>query len=205
MSFIELIKSNSKLKKWVYWMMVPTNSPGCRLWVRLFINPFVHKVSRKSVIRGNARLDLAPWKMFFLGKNAVIEDFSCVNNMVGDVYIEDNVHVGLSNTIIGPVSIGANTIMAQNIVLSGLNHGYTDPDIPIKNQKETTSPIIVQEDCWIGANAVIVAGVTIGKHAIVAAGSVVTKNVPPYSIVGGNPAKILKQYNSETKNWEKPS
>lgn len=125
--------------------------------------------------------------------------------MVGDVYIEENVHVGLSNTIIGPVTIGANTIMAQNIVLSGLNHGYADPDIPIKNQKETTSPIVVQEDCWIGANAVVVAGVTIGKHSIVAAGSVVTKNVPPYSIVGGNPAKILKQYNSETKNWEKPS
>ena len=93
--------------------------------------------------------------------------------------------------------------MQQNIVLSGLNHGYTDPDIPIKNRKETTSPIIVQEDCWIGANAVVVAGVTIGKHSIVAAGSVVTKSVPPYSIVGGNPARILKQYNPVSKQWEK--
>lgn len=205
MSFIERIKSNSSLKKWVYRMMVSENHPGCRLWVRIFINPFVHKVSRKSIIRSNARLDLAPWKMFSLGKKAVIEDFCCINNMVGDVYIEDNVHVGLSNTIIGPVSVGANTIMAQNIVLSGLNHGYADPDVPIKNQKETTAPIVIEEDCWIGANAVVVAGVTIGKHSIVAAGSVVTKHVPPYSIVGGNPAKILKQYNRETKNWEKPT
>lgn len=95
--------------------------------------------------------------------------------MVGDVYIEDNVHVGLSNTIISPVTVGANTIMVQNIVLSGLNHGYADPDIPIKNQKETTAPIVIEEDCWIGDNAV----------------------------VGGNRAKILKQYNSETKKWEK--
>ena len=138
-----------------------------------------------------------------MSKKAVIEDFCCINNMVGDVYIEDNVHVGLSNTIISPVTVGANTIMVQNIVLSGLNHGYADPDIPIKNQKETTAPIVIEEDCWIGDNAVVVAIVTIGKHCIVPADSVVTKSVPPYSIVGGNRAKILKQYNSETKKWEK--
>lgn len=185
-------------------MMVSENTPGCRLWVRLFLNPFKHKVSRKAIIRNYARLDLAPWKMFSLGPKAVIEDFCCINNMVGDVYIGDNAHLGLSNTVIGPVSIGKNTILAQNIVLSGLNHGYADPDIPIKDQKETTSPIIIEEDCWIGANSVVVAGVTIGKHSIIAGGSVVTKNVAPYTIVGGNPAKVLKQYNPLTKNWEKP-
>lgn len=204
MSIVERIKSNPGLKKLVYWLMVPSSAPGCRLWVRLFINPFVHKVSRKATIRNYARLDLAPWNMFSLGKKAVIEDFCCINNMVGDVYIGENAHLGLSNTVIGPVSIGNNTILAQNIVLSGLNHGYADPDIPIKNQKETTAPIVVEEDCWIGANSVIVAGVTIGKHSIVAGGSVVTKNVPPYTIVGGNPAKVLKQYNPLTKSWEKP-
>jgi len=204
MSIAERIKSNPGLKKFVYWLIVPTNSPGCRLWVRLFINPFVHKVSRKSIIRNYARLDIAPWNMFAIGKKAVIEDFCCINNMVGDVVIGDNAHLGLSNTLIGPVRIGNNTILAQNIVLSGLNHGYVDPDIPIKDQKETTDPIVVEEDCWIGANSVIVAGVTIGKHSVVAGGSVVTKNVPPYTIVGGNPAKVLKQYNPLTKSWEKP-
>ncbi|HQS24126.1 MAG: acetyltransferase [Sphingobacteriia bacterium 24-36-13] len=204
MSIVERIKSNPGLKKFVYWLLVPETAPGCRLWVRLFINPFVHKVSRKAIIRNYARLDLAPWNKFSLGKKAVIEDFCCINNMVGDVFIGENAHLGLSNTLIGPVSIGNNTILAQNIVLSGLNHGYADPDIPIKDQKETTATITVEEDCWIGANSVVVAGVTIGKHSIIAGGSVVTKNVPPYTIVGGNPAKVLKQYNPLTKNWEKP-
>lgn len=203
MSIAERIKSNPGLKKFVYWLMVPSKAPGCRLWVRLFVNPFVHKVSRKATIRNYARLDIAPWNMFALGKKAVIEDFCCINNMVGDIHIGENAHLGLSNTLIGPVSIGNNTILAQHIVLSGLNHGYSDPDIPIKDQKETTAPIVVEEDCWIGANSVVVAGVTIGKHSIVAGGSVVTKDVPPYTIVGGNPAKILKQYNPLTKNWEK--
>jgi acetyltransferase-like isoleucine patch superfamily enzyme len=204
MSIVERIKSNPGLKKFVYWLMVPESSPGCRLWVRLFVNPFIHKVSRKATIRNYARLDLAPWNMFSLGRKAVIEDFCCVNNMVGDIHIGENAHLGLSNTLIGPVSIGNNTILAQNIVLSGLNHGYADPNIPIKDQKETTAPIVVEEDCWIGANSVVVAGVTIGKHSIVAGGSVVTKNVPPYTIVGGNPAIVLKQYNPLTKSWEKP-
>jgi acetyltransferase-like isoleucine patch superfamily enzyme len=204
MSIVERIKSKPGLKKFVYWLMVPETAPGCRLWVRLFINPFVHKVSRKASIRNYARLDLAPWNMFSIGKKAVIEDFCCINNMVGDVIIGDNTHLGLSNTLIGPVRIGNNTIFAQNIVLSGLNHGYSNPDIPIKDQKETTADIVVEEDCWIGANSVIVAGVTIGKHSIVAGGSVVTKNVPPYTIVGGNPAKVLKQYNPLTNSWEKP-
>lgn len=203
MGIVQKIKSNPRLKKWVYRLMVSETAPGCRLWVSLFINPFKHKKSGKAVIRNYARLDLAPWNNFTLGKKAVIEDFCCINNMVGDVYIGENAHLGLSNTVIGPVSIGNNTILAQNIVLSGLNHGYTDPDIPIKNQKETTAQIVIEEDCWIGANSVVVAGVTIGKHSIVAGGSVVTKNVPPYTIVGGNPAKILKQYNPLTKSWEK--
>jgi acetyltransferase-like isoleucine patch superfamily enzyme len=106
--------------------------------------------------------------------------------------IRDIARMQTMGPVIGPVSIGNNTILAQNIVLSGLNHGYTDPDIPIKDQKETTAEIVIQDDCWIGANSVV------------AGGAVVTKNVPPFTIVGGNPAKILKQYHPVTKTWEKP-
>jgi len=69
--------------------------------------------------------------------------------------------------------------------------------------KAFTAPIIVEDDCWIGANVVAVAGVTISKHSIVAAGSIVTKNIPPYSVAVGNPARVIKTYNPETKTWEK--
>ena len=89
------------------------------------------------------------------------------------------------------------------MVLSGLNHDYESIDEPIHNQGVSTKPIIVEDESWIGANVVVVPGVTIGKHSIVAAGSVVTKRVPPYSVVGGNPARLLKVYNFVTKNWDK--
>ena len=94
-------------------------------------------------------------------------------------------------------------MFAQNIVASGLNHVYEDINVPIADQHVYTSLITIEDEVWIGANAVITAGVTIGKHSVVAAGSVVTKDVPPYSIVAGNPARLLKQYNKETGEWER--
>ena len=109
----------------------------------------------------------------------------------------------MSNVLIGPIQIGNNVIFAQNIVSSGLNHGYKDINTPISKQPTSTSKITVEDDCWIGANVVITAGVTIGKHCVIAAGAIVTKNIPPFSIAAGNPAKVIKQYNFETKEWAK--
>ena len=100
------------------------------------------------------------------------------------------------------IQIGNNVIFAQNIVASALNHEYKDVLIPIHEQKIITKPIVIQDDCWIAANAVITAGVTIGKHSVVAAGAVVTKNVLPYSVVVGNPAKMIKQYDFDEKIWK---
>jgi acetyltransferase-like isoleucine patch superfamily enzyme len=148
-------------------------------------------------------MDVLPFNKFSLGKNSTIEDFSVVNNGMGNVHIGDNSRIGISNVLIGPVNIGNHVIIAQNVVMSGLNHGYEDIHTPIRLQPCTTSPITIGNDSWIGANAVITAGVQIGKHVIVAAGSVVTKNVPDFSIVAGNPARIIKQYNEITQSWEK--
>ena len=144
-----------------------------------------------------------PWSKFSLGDASTIEDFSAVNNGVGDVIIGNRTRIGLSNTIIGPVTIGDDVRLAQNVVLSGLNHNYEGIESPIHEQGVSTKPIVIEAESWIGANVVIVPGVTIGKHSIVAAGSVVTKSMPPYSVIVGNPAKVLKQYNPETQLWEK--
>jgi acetyltransferase-like isoleucine patch superfamily enzyme len=92
-------------------------------------------------------------------------------------------------------------MFAQNVVVSGLNHSYEDIHQPISKQKETTALITVEDECWVGANAVITAGVTLGKHCVVAAGSVVTKDIPPYSVAVGNPARVIKQYDFEKKEW----
>jgi acetyltransferase-like isoleucine patch superfamily enzyme len=201
MSLKEKIKGNPGLKKLVHGMLVTGARP--RLWVEVFVNPFVHKQGRGSSIKKRTRLDVLPFNKFILGKRSTIEDFSTINNGVGDVIIGENTLVGMSNVIIGPVTIGNNVILAQNIVMSGLNHEYRDINIPIHQQKVTVAPIVIEDDCWIAANAVITAGVTVGKHSVVAAGAVVTKNIPPFSVAAGNPAKVIRQYNAGTKDWER--
>ncbi|MDQ4141648.1 MAG: acyltransferase [Bacteroidota bacterium] len=203
MSLIQTIKDNPKLKNFVLWMLIPQNQARPRLWVKLFLNPFKHKKGKKATIRRNTRIDVMPFNNFSLGKNTTIEDFATINNGMGDVLIGDNSRVGIASVVIGPVKIGNYVILAQNVVMSGLNHGYEDITIPIDLQKCTTKEIIIEDECWIGANSVITAGVRIGKHSVVAAGSVVTKNVPAYSVVAGNPARVIKQYNSESKSWER--
>ena len=93
--------------------------------------------------------------------------------------------------------------MAQNITVSGLNHLYEDVQRrPIHAQGVSTAPIVIEDNSWIGANVVVVAGVTIGKHAVIAAGSIVTKDIPPYSVAVGNPARVIKQFNFETNTWD---
>lgn len=182
---------------------MPHNQARPRLWVTFFVNPFFHKKGKGSLIRRRTRMDVLPFNQFNIGQHTTIEDFSTINNGLGDVIIGNHSRIGLSNVLIGPVKIGNQVILAQNIVASGMNHGYEDVTIPIRLQKCNTSPIIIEDECWIGANAVITAGVTIGKHSVVAAGSVVTRNVPAYSIVAGNPAKIIKSYNTTSGFWEK--
>lgn len=197
------IKNSPKLKKLALWMMMPGNQARPRLWVKLIVNPIMNKRGKGSIIRRRVRMDVFPYNKFALGKNSTIEDFSTINNGVGDVEIGDRTRVGLSNVIIGPITIGNDIMFAQNIVCSGLNHVYEDVNIPIADQPVSTNLITIEDEVWIGANAVITAGVTVGKHSVVAGGSVVTKDVPPYSIVGGNPAKLLKQYNKESGEWER--
>ncbi len=203
MSMLQQIKRDNRLKKIVLYLLMPHNQARPRLWVQWFVNPFIHKKGKGSLIRRRTRMDVMPFNPFWIGANSTIEDFCTVNNGMGAVHIGDGVRIGMSNVIIGPVTIGNNIILAQNVVVSALNHGYEDVRIPIRLQKCSTALVTIEDDCWIGANAVITSGVTIGKHSVVAAGSIVTKNVPALSIVAGNPAKVIKQYNEHSGCWEK--
>jgi len=203
MSIKDTVKNSPGLKKLVHWMLIPADEARPRLWVKWFVNPFIHKKGSGAIIRYRTRIDALPFNKFNLGSKSIIESFSTINNGVGDVFIGDNTLIGMSNVIIGPITIGNNVIFAQNIVASGLNHEYSDVTQPIYKQKILVAEITIEDDCWIAANSVITAGVTIGKHSVVAGGSVVTKNVPPYSVVAGNPAKIIKQYNFQSEKWER--
>ena len=95
----------------------------------------------------------------------------------------------------GYIEIRDNVLLGPNVVIRASNHAYSRTDIPIKQQGHIAGRIILHEDVWLGANVVILPNVEIGKGSIVAAGSVVTKNVGDYSIVGGVPAELIEMRN----------
>ncbi|MCX9011226.1 MAG: acyltransferase [Candidatus Methanoperedens sp.] len=93
----------------------------------------------------------------------------------------------------GGLEIGNFVMVGNNATILSSNHGYTDLNIPMLRQSLKIAPVKIMDDVWIGANAVIQPGVTIGQGAIVAANAVVVEDIEPYSIVGGVPAKLIKK------------
>jgi acetyltransferase-like isoleucine patch superfamily enzyme len=93
----------------------------------------------------------------------------------------------------GHVEIGENVLMGHRVSLIAENHNFDRLDVPIRQQGVIRQSIVIEDDCWLGSHSVILAGVRVGKGSIIAAGAVVTKNVPPYSIVGGVPARVIKK------------
>ncbi|MBB6460212.1 acyltransferase [Flammeovirga kamogawensis] len=195
------LKSNPSIKKMIHSMIISNYRP--RLWVRLLWNPFVHKKGKGAIIRSQVRKDVLPFNQFTVGEKTIIESYSVINNAVGDVTIGKECVVGFGNTIIGPIEIQDDVILAQNVVISALNHLYEDVSKPIAKQGVTVNKITIGNNSWIAANVSIVAGVTIGKHCVIGAGAVVTKSIPDYHIAIGNPARLIKKYNPVTKSWEK--
>lgn len=203
MSLIAKIKSNPRLKNFVLRLLIPANDHRPRLWVRLLLNPFIHKKGKHAIIRNSTRMDVFPFNKFSLGNKSIIESFATINNGVGNVHIGNSTIIGIGNVIIGPVTVGNDVMFAQNIVVSGLNHGFEDITVPPSRQKVSCKQIVISDNVWIGANSTVTAGVTIGKHSIIGAGSVVTKDIPAYSVAVGNPAKVIKQYNNQSRLWER--
>ncbi len=185
------LKNNPKFKKLIDWVIMNQVETRPRWFMRL-LAPLYQHIGKHSVIHRSARMDTPPYRIFSLGDYSVIESFACINNAVGDVIIGDHTRIGLHNTIIGPVEIGNNVNLAQGITVTALNHNFSDTNKRIDEQGVSTNPVTIEDDVWVGANAVILPGVTIGEHCVVAAGAVVTKDVPPHSLVAGIPAKVIK-------------
>lgn len=185
-------KSNPSLKRMVDWLIMNQVETRPRWFIRLLAPLYQHR-GKHAVIHRSVRMDTPPYRKFYLGNYSVVESFACINNAVGDVIIGDHTRIGLHNTIIGPVTIGSHVNLAQGITITALNHNFSDAEKRIDEQGVNTTPVVIEDDIWIGANAVILPGVTIGQHSVVAAGAIVTKDVPPHSLVAGVPAKVIKQ------------
>jgi len=186
------MKGSPKMKKLLDYLIMNQRDARPRWYIRLLAPLYQHR-GRGSKIYGSVRMDTPPYRKFSLGKRSVVESFSCINNAVGDVVIGDYTRIGIHNTIIGPVAIGSHVNLAQGITVTALNHNFGNTNERIDLQGVTTKQVVINDDVWIGANAVILPGVTIGRHAVVAAGAVVTTDVPENTVVGGVPAKIIKR------------
>jgi len=121
----------------------------------------------------------------------------------GSVTIGDDTHIQSSCNIkgfLGSTHIGRNVQIAPHCVLSPYEHGFDDVESPIRAQPITTSgDIVLEDDAWLGASVMVLDGVTIGKGAVIGAGAVVTKDIPPYSVAVGVPARVVRQRGKPTK------
>ena len=132
-----------------------------------------------------------------VGDNVRIFDFCRLHaSDDGKIVVGNNVdftvNVAVTASNGGKVTIGDNCLFAPNLMLRASDHGFADPNIPIKNQPHQAGTIVIGDDVWIGANSVVTRNVNIGSHAIVGAGAVVTNHVPDWAIVMGVPATVKK-------------
>lgn len=139
-----------------------------------FVSPFAGIKDHRNIYLGNRT---------HIHRNAIIW---C--NLVSGI---DN-DIGPGACLFGKVTMGSNIMIAPNVMIAGGNHGLVKDGLSMRLQPCTSIGIFIEDDVWIGANAVIVDGVTIGTGGVVGAGAVVTKSVPAYAIVAGNPAKIIR-------------
>ena len=120
------------------------------------------------------------------------------NSRCGEgIYIGNKSWIGINSVLMsgqGGIFIGDNVILAPNVIIVPGDHDFKDIAATTAEQQYTGKPIHIHDNVWVGANAVIVGGVTVGKHAVIAAGSVVTKDVPAYTVVGGVPAKTIERF-----------
>lgn len=130
---------------------------------------------------------------FSLGKNSIIECTGVIRELGESLEIGDNVGIAANAfiSVRGKVKIGSSTIFGPGVKIFSENHIFADRDTPIYLQGASRKGIEIGEDCWIGANAVILDGVKLGKGCVVAAGAIVNKDFDDYSVIGGVPAKII--------------
>ena len=151
----------------------------------------------------------------FIGENVCIRDGSrleAISEYAGTVYhptlliekgvsIEFSAHIGAACFI----RIGKNTMIAGRVTILDHDHGYQDATMPPLRQPLMVGAVDIDDDVWLGENVCVCKGVRIGKHAVIGANSLVTADIPSFSVASGNPAKVIKLYNFQTKEWQKVS
>lgn len=134
------------------------------------------------------------------GSNCIIMP-NCIFGNEDNIFLADNIYIGEATRIYaqGKVTIKSGAVLADTVDVRTANHYYDGSDLNLIpfDEKVLISPVTIEENVWVASHALILPGVTIGEGAVIAAGAVVTKDVPPYAVVGGNPARVLKYRDRE--------
>ncbi|MET0658533.1 MAG: DapH/DapD/GlmU-related protein [Steroidobacteraceae bacterium] len=144
----------------------------------------IHPFSSASIVKGGS---------ITIGEHCHIHRGAMLATYGGEIRIGDNSTVNPYSVLYGHggLRIGNFVRIATHCVFIPANHGFDQLDVPIARQPVEALGITIEDDVWIGANSVVLDGVTIGQGSIIGAGSVVTKSVRPYSICVGNPARVI--------------
>jgi len=138
--------------------------------------------------KGSSNRGIAIGNRVFVGRNSIL---SCKN---GDITLEDGVNIGFNCEVFSgsSVTIGRNALLAGYCYVIGGGHEFENVDRPVQEQRGVSKGVTIEEDVWLGAGTMVLDGVQIGSHTIVGAGSVVTSDLPPRSVVAGTPARVLR-------------
>ena len=161
---------------------------------------FPYRIWNKDRVEIGSNIHIGPFSFFAVSKEFKAQRFNPV------LKLGDNLNVGsnLFISCIDNIKIENNVIISHRVSITDHEHGFDNPNIPVSEQSlKKGGPVLIKEGSFIGLNAVIMPGVTIGKNSVIGASSVVTRSVPDYSVAVGIPAKIFKEYNFKTKKWGK--
>ncbi|MDR3594805.1 acyltransferase [Clostridium sp.] len=164
--------------------------------IKLIYKESYFEVGDNVFISTKARIIMGKNSKLIIGNNSYISDNArLIVHDNSELIINEGVYVSISTIITSnsKVTIGADTIIAHNVTIIDTNHNYSNLNLSIKEQGATVKPINIENDCWIATGAVILPGVNLGRHCIVAANAVVNKSFEAASVIGGVPAKILKK------------
>lgn len=171
--------------------------------IRVFLGKMLYNVLAKHMPLSDGRMSFGSKKLrAFCGKLILNHCGSNVNIEKGaqfssEISLGDNSGIGVNAMISSYVTIGNDVMMGPDCIILTANHGMELNGVPMCRQKHAeSSPVVIEDDVWIGARVIILPGVHVGTGSVIGAGSVVTKNVEPYSIVGGNPAKLIRMRQS---------
>lgn len=130
-----------------------------------------------------------------LGESCWIEQGAVLWAFDGSIELGPSVFIGPHAVIYGHggVTIGERTLVSMHCCIVSSNHGVPAAGVPIRDQPDLLLPAKIGRDCWLGAGAIVLGGVTLGEGCVVGAGSVVTKDLPPNSIAVGTPARVIGQ------------